>query len=116
MVPGSHIMAKKRNDILEEAPGMTRIGVALSMGILIAGCSTSQPPKDRSPIQDQAIKAAEEHLKANGHLSEKYDVDEDIHDDGTRWVFFEFIPRYPGGHCTVVIDTKGKVLRVYPGK
>jgi len=72
---------------------MTRVGVALFLVILIAGCSTGrQAPKNKPPREEQAIKVAVEHLKANGGLSEEYDVDVTTHDDGHGGFTLTFFP------------------------
>jgi len=66
--------------------------------------------------RSKAIKAAEAHLRGQGHLSKPYDVDATAKEDGEWNVTFWSKPPVPGGFTTVVVDKNDTILRVEPGK
>jgi hypothetical protein len=69
--------------------------------------------QQNEPItREQAIKIAEDHLKVNG----RHDVNVNGKVDGGWRVTITPLPAVPGGHTTVVIDEKGKIVRVEPGE
>ena len=93
---------------------VTRLNILWIVLCFAVGCNR-QDTKPAEITKSEAIKAAEAHLRTKGRLSQPYDVDATVNDDGEWSVLFKFLPRTPGRHTGVIVDKNGTVLRTEPG-
>jgi hypothetical protein len=86
--------------------------LVLMFGLLLLGCaSKSQPTR---PGEAAALKAAQKWMETQGIDANAVELRAEP--SGSDWiVLIEVRPATPGGHTTLRIDSKGKVLEVIPG-